>query len=87
MTYEEFKNIIRPKKGTTEGTMHSWYKWCRIGTWSSNLITHQMSYESSNFYIKNFSIEEYREFEKVYNYFSKLSKNKEKLEKLKEDFV
>ena len=32
MTYEEFKSIIRPRKGTTEGTIKSWYKWCRIGT-------------------------------------------------------
>ena len=87
MTYEEFKSITNPKPGTTEGTKHSWYKWCRIGTWSSNLITHKMCYESSNFYIKTISIEEYKEFEKVYNYFSKLAKSKEKLEKLTEDFV
>lgn len=87
MTYEEFKSITNPKPGTTEGTLHSWYKWCRLGTWATNLKTHKMSYVSSNFYVKTLSIEEYKEFEKFYYYFGKLSKSKEKLEKLKEDFV
>lgn len=87
MTYEEFKSVISPKPGTTEGTMHSWYKWCRLGTWATNLKTNKMSYITSNFYVKNISIEEYKEFEKVYNYFSKLAKSKEKLEKLTKDFV
>lgn len=87
MTYEEFKSTIRPRKGTTEGTIKSWYKWCRIGTWTSNIITHKMSYDASMFYIKNISLNEHNEFLKIYNYFDKLAKSKEKLEKLKEDFV
>lgn len=87
MTYEEFKSIIRPRKGTTEGTIKSWYKWCRIGTWTSNIITHKMSYDASMFYIKNISLNEHNEFLKIYNYLNRLAKSKEKLEKLKEDFV
>ena len=87
MTYEEFKSIISPKKGTTEGTIKSWYKFCRIGTWSSSLKSHKMDYRESNLYIKTISIIEYKEFVKYYNYFDKISKNKEKLEKLNEDFV
>lgn len=87
MTYEEFKNTINPRKGTTEGTIKHWYEWCRIGTWTSNIITHKMSYDASMFYIKNISLNEHNEFLKIYNYFDKLAKSKEKLEKLKEDFV
>lgn len=87
MTYEEFKSIIRPRKGTTEGTIQSWYQWCRIGTWTSNIKSHKMSYDASMFYIKNISLEEQKEFEKIYYYFNRLAKSKEKLEKLKEDFV
>ena len=87
MTYEEFKSIIRPRKGTTEGTIQSWYQWCRIGTWISNIKSHKMSYESSMFYVKNISLEEQKEFEKIYNYLNRIAKSKEKLEKLKEDFV
>lgn len=87
MTYEEFKSIIRPRNGTTEGTIKSWYKWCRIGTWTSNIITHKMSYDASMFYIKNISLNEHNEFLKIYNYLNRLAKSKEKLEKLKEDFV
>lgn len=68
MTYEEFKSIIRPRKGTTEGTIKSWYKWCRIGTWTSNIITHKMSYDASMFYIKNISLNKHNEFLKIYNY-------------------
>ena len=87
MTYEEFKSVISPKPGTTEGTIKSWYKWCRIGTWSSNIITHKMDYSQSDFHIKNISLDEHNEFLKIYNYFDKLAKSKEKFEKLKEDFV
>lgn len=87
MTYDEFKSIIKPRKGTTEGTIKSWYKWCRIGTWTSNIKYHKMSYDASMFYIKNISLNEHNEFLKIYNYFDKLAKSKEKLEKLKEDFV
>ena len=46
-----------------------------------------MSYDASMFYIKNISLNEHNEFLKIYNYFDKLAKSKEKLEKLKEDFV
>jgi len=87
MTYKEFKSIIRPRKGTTEGTIKSWYKWCRIGTWTSNIKSHKMSYDASMFYIKNISLNEHNEFLKIYNYLNRLAKSKEKLEKLKEDFV
>ena len=87
MTYEEFKSIISPRPGTTEGTIKSWYKWCIVGTWSSNLITHNMDYRKSDFYIKNISLNEHNEFLKIYNYFDKLAKSKLKLENLKKDFV
>ena len=87
MTYEEFRSIINPRPGTTDGTIKSWYKWCTVGTWSSNLITHKMDYRKSDFYIKNISLNEHNEFLKIYNYFDKLAKSKLKLENLKKDFV
>ena len=87
MTYEEFKSIISPRPGTTEGTIKRWYKWCTVGTWSSNLITHKMDYRKSDFYIKNISLNEHNEFLKIYNYFDKLAKSKLKFENLKKDFV
>ena len=46
-----------------------------------------MSYDASMFYIKNISLNEHNEFLKNYNYLNRLAKSKEKLEKLKEDFV
>lgn len=86
MTYDEFKSVISPKPGTTEGTIKSWYKWCTIGTWASNIITHKMDYSQSNFYIKNISLDEHNEFLKIYNYFDKLAKSKLLFENLQQDF-
>ena len=86
MTYEEFKSVISPKPGTTEGTIKSWYKWCTIGTWSSNIITHKMDYSQSDFHIKNISLDEHNEFLKIYNYFDKLAKSKLLFENLQQDF-
>ena len=87
MTFKEFRSLLRPKPGTTEGTIKSWYKFCRTGTWSSSIKTHEISYNASAFYIKNLSIEEYKEFENIYIYFDRLVKSKLKLKNLKEDFV
>ena len=86
MTYNQFKSIIRPKPGTTEGTIKSWYKWCRIGVWTSNIKSHDVKYVSSDTFIKNISMKEYKEYLKIYDYFDKLVKYKEKLEKINEDF-
>ena len=86
MTYNQFKSILRPKPGTTEIDMKSWYEWCRIGTWTSNIKSHKMKYDSSDTFIKNLSMKEYKEYEKIYFYFDKLAKYKEKLEKINEDF-
>ena len=86
MTYNQFKSIIRPKPGTTEGTIKSWYKWCRIGVWTSNIKSRVVKYVSSDTFIKNISMKEYKEYLKIYDYFDKLVKYKEKLEKINEDF-
>jgi hypothetical protein len=86
MTYNQFKSIIRPKPGTTEGTIKSWYKWCRIGVWTSNIKSRDVKYVSSDTFIKNISMKEYKEYLKIYDYFDKLVKYKEKLEKINEDF-
>ena len=87
MTYDEFKSIIRPKPGTSEGTIKSWYKWCTIGTWCSDIKTHKMDYGKSDFYIKNISLKEHKEFLDIYYYFDRLAKYNAKLNNLKKDFV
>ena len=88
MTLCEFKNLIGTRSKTTEDDIKFWYHYARVCGWVSSLFSHKLKYEPNDgITFKDISMEEYKELEKIFNYFNKIIKYENKLDRLYEDFV